>query len=252
MTQITETSYGVGQYRTSEAHWLIVGRGVLRNGTRRGIVFCHGATGNASSWRAADNADKVRALAAAGYLVISADISAAAYGGANWGNADHIDAIGDAVTYLRSTFGASASPVGVFGSSMGACGALAYAKANLADVFAVAGQIPVLDVDDIYQNNKGGFRASIGTAYGVTYPTSLGDLSDHEAVSFSAPDLAGLPVHLWCASNDSVASTTATATAWDGAGSTKTVTNLGAVGHDAGTVDAQQVVQFFDDNGGRT
>lgn len=242
-------SRGTGLYRASEAHQFLAHTKYGREGTRRGIIHVHGASGTAS-----DTTTQLAALAAAGYPVISADLSAAAYSGSNWGNDDHIDAIGDAWAYLTSAFGAKVDAVGLYCRSMGAAGGLAWARANLGDCFAVACSAPVLDVDDVYQNNRGGWRASIGTAYGVTYPTSLGDLSTHSPVEFGATDLAGLPVRLWAVSNDAVASNTAAVTAWDGAGATKTVTDLGAIGHSGAdaAITPQDVVQFFDDAGGRT
>lgn len=248
------TSYGVNQYRTDEGHQAIIGRMTPRDGTRRGIVFCHGVSQTARGWAGIPTGDKVRALANAGYIVISADLSAAVYAGANWANDDHIDAIGDAVAYARSAFGASADPVGLLGSSMGAAGALAYAKANLADVFAVAGMIPVLSLNDLYA--QAAFTAQFGVAYGIVPPAALSTsaqapMSDHDPVLFGASDLAGLPLGLWAGPADVIAATYAEAVAWNGGGASKTVTSI-AGNHDAGQVNPQQVVQFFDDAGGRT
>lgn len=216
-------------------------------GVRRGVVFCHGAAGTGDGGEAT-----VQALVNAGYPVICADLSAAAYSGSNWGNADHIDAIGDAWAYLTGTYGAKTDKVLLFGMSMGVTGALAYARAFPSTVQAVAGGLPALDVDDIYQNDKGGFRAAIGTAYGTVWPLSLGDLSANSPVAFSAAALSGQTVRLWAASDDPVASTTAACNTWGGKGATLTVTDMGAVGHDAGAVPLADVVQFFDDNGGRS
>jgi hypothetical protein len=245
-------SRGVGQYRASEVHNAVLDRMYKPNGTRRGVIFCHGVgqTADSNIHGAGTNADKILALAAAGYPVLCCDLSASAYAGANWGNNDMIAAIGAAWTYLKSPFGAKTDTVGLYGSSMGACG-LAWVRANLSSVFAAGFSIPVLDVNDIYQNDKGGLRAGIGTAYGVTFPASLGDLSTHSPVNFGPSDLASLPLGLWPSSDDPVASNTASCQAWDGRGATVTVTDLGAVGHTSATVDPQQVVAFFDTHGGR-
>lgn len=239
-------SRSVGGYRTSEIAVARFDRLYHYGGTRRGVVFCHGAAGTGDGGEAT-----VQRLVDAGYPVMCADLSAAAYAGSNWGNADHIDAIGDAWAYLVSAYGAKTDKVLLFGLSMGVAGALAYARAFPSTVLAVAGGVPVLDVDDIYQNNKGSHRATIGTAYGVTHPTSLGDLSTNSPVAFSSSALAGQTVRLWAASNDPVASTTAACTTWGGKGATLTVTDLGAVGHDAAAVPLADVVQFFDTAGGR-
>lgn len=251
MSQQVCTSRGTGQYRASESHQFIFDRMYKPTQSRRGVIFVHGVSGVAGSWQAAPIQDKVLALAAAGYPVISADLSSATYSGANWANADHLSAIDAAWSYLKSALGAKTDKVLLYGSSMGATGALAWAKANLSTVLAIGCTIPCLDIDDIYQNDKGSLRAGIGTAYGVTFPTSLGDLTTHAPVSFGSTALAGLPLRLWSASNDPIASTTAVCQSWGGKGATLTVTDLGAVGHDATTANAQQLVQFFDDNGGR-
>lgn len=248
------TSRGLNQYRSSEVHQFVAARTYRPNASRRGIVFCHGVAGDWSSWAQAAVVGKVRALAAAGYPVICCDLSAASYSGSNWGNTDHISAIAAAWTYAKSTFGFKTDKVGLLATSMGVAGALAWARANLSECFAVAGMVPVLDVNDVYQGDNGGHRASIGTAYGVTYPTSLGDLSTHSPVAFSAAALASLPVRLWAATDDAIASTALDCAGWGAlgaAGASLTITSLGAVGHSATTVDAQQVVQFFDDCGGR-
>lgn len=331
MTDQHATSYGVGIYRANEEHQSITSRMFQGDGTRRGIVYCHAVGQSGRGWRGTPTKDKIYALASAGYPVVACDLGAPTYNGETWGNDDSIAAVTDAITFLRDRFGASSSPVGLLGSSMGAQTALAYARAFPADVFAVGGMIPVLNVSTtIYVEpewitnwpgiahayalgrttitgvvnvatfagagtlavadttdfaasgtlalgiaNGGGAdtRATIsytgktGTSFtGCTLLTGTGttangdvavvrdlpSMATHEPTAFGVSDLAGLPVRLWTASNDTIAATTAEATAWNGAGSTKTVTDLGAVGHIATSVNAQQVVQFFDDNGGRT
>jgi hypothetical protein len=251
------TSRGSNAYRASEIHQLIAGTAYKPSATQRGIIFCHGVGGDWSTWTQAAVVDKVKAVAEAGYPVISCDLSAAAYSGANWGNADHIDAIDDAWEYAKTTFGFKTDKVGLLATSMGVAGALAWAAANLTECFAVAGMIPVLDVNDIYVNDKGSLRAGIGTAYGITHPAAMSTsaeapMSAHDPTQFGSTALNGLPVRLWTASDDTIASTTAAATTWAGKGATLTVTDLGAVGHAATSVSASQVVQFLDDNGGRS
>lgn len=242
---ITSTR-SVGTYRVSEICVGFFPR-LYQPGTRRGIIYCHsvGADGDQGF-----GSDKSLALAQAGYPVISCDLGAAAYSGATWGNDDSITAMDSAFTYLTTVFGARTDVVGIHGISMGATTGLAWARQNLASVFAATFGIPCLDVDDIYQNDKGGLQAGIATAYGIAFPTAIPDIEIHSATSFAATDLAGLPLKLWCSSDDTVASTTAVATAWDGAGADKTVVDLGAVGHATTGMTTAAVVKFFDDNGG--
>lgn len=325
------TSLGVGVYRANEEHQSIADRMYDGNGTRRGILFCHAVSQPGRGWRGNPTKDKIYALASAGYPVLSCDFGAPTYNGQTWGNDDSIAAVADGITFLRDRLGASAAPVGLLGSSMGAQTALAFARAFPSEVFAVGGMVPVLDVsttiyvETAWMDNWGGiahayglgdttitgvvnvatfagagvlnvvdttaFAASGTLALGIrngggadtratisytgktgttftgctlltgTGTTAAGDfvvvrdlpsMATHEPTAFGISDLAGLPVRLWTASNDAIAATTAEALAWNGAGSTKVVTDLGAVGHLATSVDPQQVVQFFDDNGGRT
>lgn len=246
MANFVCTSKSVGSYRVSETAFIVTSKWYKPDGTRRGIIYCHGAGGGADGTNS-----KANALALAGYPVLVADLCAAAYSFNNWANADAISAMGAAWTYLTGTVGAKDDAVGLFGGSMGAATGLAWARANLTDVFAAAFVIPVLDIDDIYQNNKGSNRASIGTAYGVTYPTSLGDLSTHSPVAFGSNDLASLPLNLYPSSDDPVASNTAACQSWGGKGAALTVIDQGAIGHTSSVPD-QTIVQFFDDNGGRS
>jgi hypothetical protein len=236
-----------------EVHVAVLDRMHKPNGSRRGIIFCHGVgqTADSNVYGVGANADKILALVAAGYPVLCCDLSASTYAGANWGNDDMIAAIGAAWTYLKAPVGAKPDQVGFYGSSMGACG-LAWVRANRSSVFAAGFSIPALDVNDIYQNDKGALGAGIGTAYGVTFPAPLGDLSTHSPVNFGPSDLASLPLGLWTSSDDPVASTTAACKAWDGRGAAVTITDVGAVGHTSATVDPQQVLAFFDAHGGRS
>lgn len=248
-------SRAVGAYRAAEISNVITDRTFHPNGGRRGIIFCHGvSSGGDDQIRAGNSADKILALVAAGYPVIAADLCGAAYSpGQNWANDDHIAAIAAAWAYLKAPGGAKVDKVGLYCASMGAAGALAWARANLASCFAVAGVIPVLDVDANYQGaTKTSFRSQIETAYAIAYPTAIPSIATHSPVAFGSADLAGLPVRVWASSTDTTAATPAEATTWGGKGATLTVTDIGTNGHDASFADAQQVLQFFDDNGGRT
>lgn len=247
MSQLV-TSRGVGQYRSAETHLFVTDRMYKRTATHRGIIYCHGAGSTAIPADGGFGGAQILALAAAGYPVISCDLG----GTLTWGNDTAFAAVDDAWAYLKSAFGAKTDKVGLIGVSMGALTALGWARQHLSSVFAVAASIPVLDLDDVYQGNKGSYRADIGTAHGVTYPTTIPTLSTRSPVAFGSSDLAGLPLKCWSSSNDPIATVTSLASAWAGAGSTKTVVDLGAVGHNGATIDPQAVVQHFDDHGGRS
>lgn len=61
----------------------------------------------------------------------------------------------------------------VFGVSMGGGGAVRYGSVESAKTASVMGITPMADINAIYQANRLGLRADIGTAWGVTYPTAL-------------------------------------------------------------------------------
>jgi hypothetical protein len=125
----------------------------------------------------------------------------------------------------------------IYAGSMGALVALNYliSLATPGNVCAgVALAIPSLDLDDIYQNDKGGFRAAIGSAYGVTFPTALPNLATHSPVAYAAGNKAKLtmPIKIWASSNDTASSDTAACQTWaTSVGSNVTVVDMGALGH---------------------
>lgn len=243
---------GVDLYRTSEVHCFIRPR-TFTPGTRYGVIFGHGVGQGGDNFvrNPGSLTDKLWALADAGYPVMTADLSAATYAGANWGNTDHIAAVGAAYTYLTTAGEAKPGRVFVFGSSMGTL-ALNWVRQNKALVAAFAASIPVLDPNDIYVNDKAGHRVTLEAAWAVTYPAPLtATPALYQPVYYAAGDLSGLPVRLWPSANDPIASPTAQCQTWDGAGAVKTVTDLGNVGHDPTVMQPQQLVGFFDANGGR-
>jgi alpha-beta hydrolase superfamily lysophospholipase len=87
----------------------------------------------------------------------------------------------------------------LIGSSMGATAALTWAANHRADTACVVGWIPAVDLQAIRVADTGGLRASIDTAYGVTYPASLPAGTDPATLDYD-----GLPIQLWTASDDEV------------------------------------------------
>lgn len=83
------------------------------------------------------------------------------------------------------------------------------------------------------------------------WETTLPDLSTRSPVLMDG-GLEGLPLHAWASDDDTIASNTAVCEAWDGAGSDYGVTSIGATGHQTTNLDPQEIIQFFDDHGGRT
>jgi pimeloyl-ACP methyl ester carboxylesterase len=217
-------------------------------GTRRGVMVTHGAGILAASYLDTTYRRPLDALARAGYPCLAID----AGGASTWGNDTAIAAIQTDVSVLTgTTVGAKSDKVFIYGGSMGAITALNWARQHPTMIGAIALTIPALDLDNIYQNNKGGFQASIGTAYGVAYPTAIPGLTTHSPVAY--PTDVTFPLKLWASSDDPIASNTAACQAWASAvGANVTVVDLGARGHNGSTTPPDDIVAFFDANGGRS
>lgn len=248
------TSYGAGRYVASEGDVLMLPSAYKRDGTARGIVYCHGAGELAPTpLNAAGNKTYqlrlMQTLVEAGFPLVSCDLGVWAAGNTtdsnNWGSTQAQTRIGQAKTWLQSASGggAKSGTVLLLGISMGNAAMVNYAKNAAAAVGAMVGILPVADIDDIYQNNRNSYRAAIGSAWGVTFPAAL-PANSNPATSNSGA--VGIPYRTYYASDDTIAlpaPATALTTAIGG-----TATNLGALGHtDAaiGAVSPYEVADFF-------
>jgi pimeloyl-ACP methyl ester carboxylesterase len=163
--------------------------------------------------------------------------------GVEWGNATARGRIDDCLSWLRANTSATDDPAFLIGASMGACASLCWSTAHPTLVKGVVGIIPAIDLQAIRVANTGSLRASIDTAYGVTYPTALPSGSNPAAETAT---LAAVPQQLWYASNDAVSaniSTYATAVGAD-------LHSVGALSHSDASVAAVTIdtlVQFITD-----
>lgn len=225
------SSYGKGRYAPSEAHVLIAPGNYIPNGKIPGVLWAHGAGGNAIS--AKDPSFKYRYDPFGLYFpTLACDFGT---NPSNMGNDDAIASVSPAKAYLQSSTSECFAKVGsvfLVGSSMGALTCLNWARQNVSSVKAIALFIPALDLDDIYQNDKAGLRNDIETAYGITYPTPIPNLNTHSPVAYPA-DVAGIPIRIWASDDDPWGSATAVCQAWSTAvgGSTVTVFSVGSVQH---------------------
>lgn len=259
------TSAGTGLYRASEGSLLAATRRYKADGTKRLCLFSHGASGTAQTAiaTALNHLPRTTAIVDAGYALASFDYgvptvsSGPTSGPRHFGCDNAITACGTAITFAQTAptngnfvagFGAAAGAYVALAFSMGALLLLNYlvSLANPAAVCsAVVLGIPLLDLNDAYQNDKGGERASIGAAHGVTYPTAIPNLATHSPAAFSGANKAKLtmPISIFAASDDPVASNTAACQTWAATvGSNVTVTDLGAVGHDSSSMSAADTI----------
>lgn len=227
-----------------ESNLALLPKGYLRDGTRRGIVFCHGAGVTelyAIDQSSPNMAALLRAIVDAGYPVL-----ASLCAGNNWGNDGGIAKVSAARTYLQGTLGAKSGKVILIGNSMGGCLSYAWARANLTSVACIVGILPVSDLNDIVTNNRGGLGAEASGAYSGGYSEATYGAT-HNPVNFAA-QLSGLPIQAWSASDDTiVVPSTVTAFA-AGVGSSVETHNTLTGGHSDSTygqISAATVLTFL-------
>lgn len=178
-------------------------------------------------------------------------------GGDVFANDPHMTRITAAKTYLTSNSQASPSKVHLIGISMGAGAAIRWASQNPTLVASVTAIIPMVNISDIYVNDKLGQRAAIGTAWGVTYPTALPAGADLLTQASTIKN-NGIPGRILYSDADAVINVSdvtamAGATGWtaienDPVNSGHTETTINGMGGYSGT-DWSYVVSFLLANG---
>lgn len=123
-------------------------------------------------------------------------------GVSNWGAAAAVTSLGNAKTLLQSTYGAKAGAVAGTARSMGFLGLCNKAKANPTHISCLVAFLPVVDPNDVVTNNRGGFAAAVNTAYSTYVEATHG--ATYNPTTYGA-SLAGLPMQLWYATDDTVA-----------------------------------------------
>lgn len=133
---------------------------------KRGVIFCHGYNGNATSalnWpNGIGNPTLVREIAKRGVAVVSADL-----GDQTFGNDLAMTRIGQARAYLEAQ-GCTSDKVLFVADSMGNWLASRYAADNPGQVAAVLALEPGIDLNAVRDGNVLGARADINTAWGLT------------------------------------------------------------------------------------
>lgn len=167
---------------------------------KAGVILLHGASTpeqyTSASWPTA--AELGMRLARAGIPCI-----AGAMGGDTWGNDTAMSRVDAAHAYLAAQTGASSTRACLVGTSMGNSLGFRWAGLNPTKAAAVVGMIPLSSLVNSYTNDVGGLRASIGTAWGVAWPTELpasANLLTHAATMAAA----GIPSRLYYSGVDTL------------------------------------------------
>lgn len=213
------TQYGDGITGTAGEKAWIVGPPSGWSGQLKPLIVLHG--------NGADAADFVKGWAWApyfaelGFLVCVPD----AGGKTNWGGPNAVTQIGKALDYLNA-LGAT-GPAVIFGGSMGALGALNFAKANPTRVRAIALATPALDLFPFSTVPE------LNAAYGGTYVPATHDANYNPCV-YAATLPTSLPIRMWTTSDDTVTPDNLHAAKFFEARPTTTWTGMGPCGDHAG------------------
>lgn len=161
-------SYSQGRIRAANTDQLFTPF-TIRGASKFGVMALHGATAPdnfalGSRWQ---SSKIISHVAHAGIPVVSGQMS-----GDSFANDNAMTDMTNALPLLAQA-GCSTTKVHLIGMSMGCLLAIRWAGLNPTKVASIQGVIPATSIDRLYQTNAGGLRASIGTAWGVTYPTPL-------------------------------------------------------------------------------
>lgn len=190
--------YSAVRIRAAEADYLFRPF-TIRGPSNYGVIACHALNSHnefadTNFWQSAKIAGHI---AHAGIPLVAGTMS-----GNSWANDASMTDMDNALTLLAES-GCSTGKVHLFGVSMGCTQALRWAGQNPTLVASIEGLLPATDIDRLYQSDAGGTRASIGTAWGVTYPTALPAGADLTA-TYATIDANNIPVRLHYSTNDGV------------------------------------------------
>lgn len=170
-------------------------------GSVPGVIYCHGA--------GQLGADPTNSVLGGQYPLYNAlrekfCLTSGDFGGNSWGNPSAVGNVDSMKTWMQSTMGVKSGKVALVGISMGTLTALNYAKANPSKVACVVSVLPAVNLNDFYSNNRGGFAASVTSAYGGSYNDSTqGPTSNPYNYAASFPGT--IPVQLYYSTADTIA-----------------------------------------------
>lgn len=219
-----KSRYDFGNHQASRGCIITTPKGYRKDGTKRGVMILHGAGElcssplNYSTGGKPKEANIIAAIASV-YPTVIIDGGTFASGGVNdsdnWGSPAAVTEMDNGMTTLfaagNNGGGAIPGAAIVVGLSMGHAWSLNYAQtsaAKAAKCRAILGILPVNDLDDIRDNNRGGFRASISNVWATGAWISAGNpalpAAANPAVPANQTRWLAIPQRLYYASDDSI------------------------------------------------
>jgi dienelactone hydrolase len=196
------------------------------DGTKLAVVLAEGYTNDDMVLYNPAQLELVsQAITDAGYAVINSQFATNAFG-----NSASRSAITNAISYVRTKYGAHATKVALAGFSMGTLNVLSWAGNNASQVACVTGWCPPTDLQ--LAAGISSFTAAVNAAYGGLYVEATYGATCNPKTMASAHNYGSIPIQLRYSSDDSLittASVTSFVTAVNNAACTST--NAGTGGH---------------------
>lgn len=192
MTSSYATSYDIGLIAAAPTESSVKITPKIHAGTKPGAMYIHGAGSN-SDYCIVPTANQsllTQAVTGAGYYGWSHDNG----GVATWGNDLSIGRISAGWTVQKGAMPVDNNKVVLISASMGGLNALAWAAQNASKVACIVSVIPVINLTDIHTNNRGGYAASINSAYGGAYSQATYGATHNPMTMATAGAFNGIPM----------------------------------------------------------
>ncbi|MFA1289983.1 alpha/beta fold hydrolase [Xanthomonas axonopodis pv. nakataecorchori] len=168
---------------------------------RHGTVYCHGSEGGgggATAWMSIKTRWPAMTACSFGAPMLAGDIG----GNSTWGNDTVVLRVHAAAGFVTGMAETLDDRVNLLAQSMGALGALAWARQNLAKVAKIILIIPVINLTDVRDNSS--YQAAIDAAYGGTYSESANGAAHNPLTMAAAGAFADIPMQIWYGLSDSL------------------------------------------------
>lgn len=212
--------------------------------TKTGVLFVHGvesANGGAAEWMKHPlRAKLLSALAASGHTLVSADLG----GNSTWGNSSVTSKIMAARNFLLSKAGVAPGKIAIIGCSMGGLNALNWIAENKDLVSCFVGMLPVVNLTDVHDNNRGGFQPTINAAYGGAYSEAAYGATHNPSTMAVSGKYSGIPMILYYGDSDTTVTPSTVASFSESVGAECVAETIHG-GHAESTISCIDIVQLI-------